>query len=240
MRQTKAHNGLTVSGVGQWVRNYAAGGRIAAFARKADYAYACGDACRAYGDRLSLFRRHVLFVDYRYFLLLDDLQSPVETTFETHWHGFEPIQTDPARRAARIRRADAFLDVNFLRPIDLRFYATDQLRPGQRRPRFPRPAPPAPPPRRDGPDDADRPAGDAAGARPGGVSPGQPGSERFRLDALEGEGMYGVRVVQAESSGPADQFLIATGDEPIRHDGQTRDAAAVWLRDGEVKFAIPR
>ena len=129
IRQTRAHNGVTASGVGQWVFNPASVGWIAGFKRSRRFAYCCGDASHAYGDRLSRFRRHVLFVGYRYFLIVDDLAAPFETTFEFHLHALEPIRADEAARTARIVRGGAALDVRFVCPKDMRLYEREGFDP---------------------------------------------------------------------------------------------------------------
>ena len=61
-RQTKAHNNILVNGQGLLVRTAKAAGRIAVFRHRRALTYECGDAAQAYGGRLSVYRRHLLFL----------------------------------------------------------------------------------------------------------------------------------------------------------------------------------
>jgi len=231
IRQTKSHNGVTVGGVGQWVNDFDAVGRIAAFKRGRDYAYACGDAGAAYGGRLSRFHRHVLFVDHRYFLVVDDLASPVSTTFEWHLHSIEEMMMDESQKEVRIAHEGARLAVDFVTDWDVRFHRTDEFDEPHR--------------------DPERGGGElgwhfraatvpvTTEARMGMLLiPGRESApEDFRVQRHCEGGLLRARV---EHGGHADEFLIATGDGPLTFEDRERDVLALWARDGEVKLEIPR
>lgn len=76
---TSGHNTILVNGKGQIYRSK---GEITTFESNNDFTYLIGDASRAYSD-LQLFRRHVLMVDNRYVLLLDEVEA--EKPFQIDW-----------------------------------------------------------------------------------------------------------------------------------------------------------
>ena len=231
IRQTKAHNSVTVGGVGQWLDCFDAVGRIAAFKRGREFAYACGDASAAYGDRMTRFHRHVLFIGRRYFLIVDDLASAVGTTFDWHLHSFERMEMDESHKHVRIAREGATLDVDFVTDWDLRFTRTDAFDPpnddveqGPYPAQWHFRATTVPVSRR---------------ARVGMLLiPNRTGNpDAFRVERSCEEGRLRARV---EHAGVADEFLIATADAPIRYDGTESPALALWVRGGKVKLAIAR
>ena len=238
VRQTKAHNGVTVGGVGQWAGNPDAVGRIIAFRRKRDFACATGDASRAYGDRLSRFHRHVLFVDHRYFLILDDLQSPVETTFEFHLHSIEKMTVQEKQKRIGVSRGGARLDVEVLSELDMRFYLSDLFDPPSDDPRrrgleassaAPDPFPPQWHVRA-----ATVPVRKAVRVAMLLIPNRESSPETFEVARCSGDGWFGARVACA---GHLDEFLIATGDAPVEYQGQRFESSAIWARDARVKWA---
>ncbi|MCG3179234.1 MAG: hypothetical protein BIFFINMI_01567 [Phycisphaerae bacterium] len=231
VRQTKAHNGVTVSGVGQWVRCDNAGGRIAAFARKPDHAIVCGDASGSYGQRVSLFHRHVLFVDYRYFLVVDDLAAPVPTTYEFHLHALEPMAVDHAVRAAQVRHGRATLDVRFLCPLDMRLYASEGFDPPNDDPGF-----------TDLPTQyhlraATVPPLSAARSAMLLIPNREQSPEPIDVQPLAAESCFGARVARG---GVVDELRIAVAGSTIAAAGTDRPAIALWLRDGNPRAALHR
>jgi len=215
VRQTKAHNGVTVSGAGQWVRNPDSVGRIAAFKRARRFAYCCGDAGSAYGARLDRFDRHVLFVDYRYFVIVDDLASAVETTFEFHLHAVEPFEVDSDARTARARRKGVSLDVRFVCPVDLRLYERSGFDPANDDPGFP-----------DLPEQfhvraATVPPRTRLRAAMVLIPQEESKAEPFTVELAPGE--RGMRV---QHSNGADEFVL----------GADGEGAFRWARDGETLF----
>jgi hypothetical protein len=222
---------VTVGGVGQWVGNHDAVGRIAAFRRKKDFAYASGDASRAYGDRLSCFHRHVLFVDHRYFLILDDLGSPVETTFEFHLHSIEKMTVEEKQKRIRVAHGGARLDVEVLCELDMRFYLSDVFDPPN-----------------DDPRDLELPvewhvqAATVPVVKAVRVAmlliPSRESSpETFEVQRRSGDGWFGAHVA---CPGHVDEFLIATGDAPVEYHGEHFESSALWVRDAQVKWTVAR
>ena len=247
IRQTKAHNSVTAGGVGQWVNAMDAVGRIAAFRRGRDFAYACGDASAAYGRRVTRFHRHVLFVDHRYFLVVDDLASPVRQTWEWHLHAIEPMLIDASRKEVRIACEGSLLAVDFVTDWDLRFYRTDEFD-----------VPNDDPERKGFPKQwhfraATVPVTGEARMGMLLIPNRQSNPETFEVQRLYGDGFLRARV---EHAGVVDEFLIATrdpfdraqgrpeqsrtGDAPLIYKGSAFDVLALWARDGEVKLEMPR
>lgn len=229
VRQTKAHNGLTVGGVGQWPYQPTANGRIADFRAAEDHAYACGDASGAYGDRLSTFRRHVLFVDYRYFLIIDDLAAPVPSPWDLHLHSAERMGLDVSARRAEIARGRARCDVHFLARQDVRFRLTDQFDPPNDDPGFP-----------------DLPnqwhlrmttVDISTRTRLAMLLLPRLGDERpAGVASAELADGFGARVRLAD--GTEDVLLIGQPGKSIVHCGVEYGGLAVWLRDGQQRAAI--
>lgn len=101
--QTMSHNSILIDGMGQYQYRYwplsQVGGRyhrvphqrvgyIAAFDETDDYVYWIGDATNAYETvpYLRRFRRHVLFVKSKYFVIFDDLATdPAHKPSIFHW-----------------------------------------------------------------------------------------------------------------------------------------------------------
>jgi len=120
-RQTKAVNAITLAGAGQRISDPSASGRIEAFQRRRRYAYACARAAPAYVGRLSRADRHVVFADSRYFVIVDDLESPVEESFWWHLHSFDPMQFDEAAKQVLIDRDGVRLFVQLVYPDQMTF-----------------------------------------------------------------------------------------------------------------------
>lgn len=230
VRQTKAHNGVTASGAGQWVRNYNAVGRIAGFKRSRDFAWACGDASAAYGGRLTLFHRHVLFVGYRWFLVLDDLAADVETTYEFHLHALDAIAADEAARHARISRGGVVLDAHYPTPTDMRFYTSEGFDPPNDDPgyldvptQYHLRVATVPPLRR---------LRTAMVLVPNRID----GGDQVSVESIAPAGdVWGFRV---SVGGQSDEIRVASREPSIDAAGATHDAIALWLRDDKVKLAL--
>ena len=243
IRQTRAHNNVTVGGVGQWVNDFRAVGRIAAFRRGRDFAYACGDASSAYGDRMTRFHRHVLFVDYRYFLIVDDLASRVNTTFEWHLHSIEEMMMDEGRKSVRVAHEGAEVAVDFVTAWDLRFRRTDEFDVPHRDPLAGRSPTAGEGPERGGEPKqwhfraATVPVSSTARMGMLLIPNRESAPEEFAVERAYDEGSLRASVRHA---GGTDEFLIAAGDGPLTFEGGELDVLALWVRDGKIRLKIPR
>jgi hypothetical protein len=121
--QTMSHNSILIDGTGQYQYRYwplsQVGGRyhrvphdrvgyIAAFDEKDDYVYWVGDATNSYETvpYLKRFRRHVLFVKNKYFVVFDDLAtdpSHEPSTFHWLYHIYPDASFEMAEGKAEFR-----------------------------------------------------------------------------------------------------------------------------------------
>ncbi len=117
--ETRAHNSILVDGEGQVKRSAASRGRIAAFDDQDEYCYAVGDATEAYGGRLDLFLRRVLFIRPDTFVICDELDSAGESTFQWLLHARDEMALDEGAQTALISAGDARLLARLLAPEGL-------------------------------------------------------------------------------------------------------------------------
>ncbi|MCC6443106.1 MAG: DUF4962 domain-containing protein [Armatimonadetes bacterium] len=132
--QTKSKNTILVDGEGQWrkggEKDITCNGRITAFQDTPAYAYACGDAARAYDGKLLRFDRHVVFVrpappvETGYFVIFDDLESAGESAFTWQLHAQEKMEIDGQRFVSRKNSAE--LTAAILYPEGLQVTLTDE------------------------------------------------------------------------------------------------------------------
>lgn len=120
-RQTKAHCAVTFDGAGQIVRSEEATGEFTAFHADDRLAFATGDASPAYGGRVAEYRRSVLFLDYKWFVMIDRMEPTYEAMWSWHVHGVRPIELDTDARTARLRYEKAVLSVSFCHAQELRY-----------------------------------------------------------------------------------------------------------------------
>lgn len=91
MWETHSDNSITVNGMGQIKHSAEAKGRIAAQFLQDDLDYVAGDASKAYGDCLTKFVRHIVFLKPDMFFMVDELEAPEPSTFTFHLHASEPF-----------------------------------------------------------------------------------------------------------------------------------------------------
>ncbi|GAA5169094.1 heparinase II/III domain-containing protein [Viridibacterium curvum] len=128
-RTTAAKNAILVGGEGQPIKQASAKGRIARFLAGDQATYVLGDAREAYAGKLSQALRHVLFVDKRYWVMLDELAADEARNFQWLLHAREKMQIDESRNFVQIAKGAARLDVYFLSPAlgQLAFRQTNQF-----------------------------------------------------------------------------------------------------------------
>ncbi|MBT5057865.1 MAG: DUF4962 domain-containing protein [Gemmatimonadetes bacterium] len=119
-RQTKAHCAVTFDGAGQIVRSDEATGEFVAFHADDRIGFATGDASPAYDGRVRSYRRSVLFLDYRWFVVIDRMVPEYEAMWTWHMHAVRPIKVDPKTRTATLTYEQAALQVSFCHMQELR------------------------------------------------------------------------------------------------------------------------
>jgi hypothetical protein len=112
---TEAHNTVLVNGRGQAPGKK---GTIARFQTREGFDYLLGDAGDAYGEELTRFDRHVLFVPdgerRRYFVVADDLEAASKSTFEWLLHTNAQVKAGPGH--VELRGSKASLDIFVVEP----------------------------------------------------------------------------------------------------------------------------
>jgi len=91
--QSEGHNTLLLDGKGQ-ERRKQHDARIAGFFHSPGCDYVLCDASRAYGERLSRFRRHVVYLRPDTFVLFDDVAATQPTQIESLLHTFGTISRE--------------------------------------------------------------------------------------------------------------------------------------------------
>jgi len=112
---TEAHNTVLVNGRGQIPGKT---GMIARFETRRDFDYLLGDAGAAYGEELTRFDRHILFLPdggrRRYFVVADDLEAGSKSTFEWLLHTNAEVKAGPGH--VELRGSKACLDIFVVKP----------------------------------------------------------------------------------------------------------------------------
>jgi len=130
-RATKSKNAVLINGQGQATRSQAAIGRVVGFASTDLSSYVKGDATLAYADPAKRVLRHVLFVDRRFFVVLDEIATSRPSTCQWLLHTPMPMSIDAARRKVMSASGGIGLTTHVLVPdaSELRFEVTDRFEP---------------------------------------------------------------------------------------------------------------
>jgi hypothetical protein len=96
---TKAHNALEIDGEGQ-PKTWEATGEFVAFVPGDRYDYVVGDASPSYRDRVTRYRRHLVFLKPEIVVILDEVTAPRPVALKFWLHGRAPFTIDD--RAGRI------------------------------------------------------------------------------------------------------------------------------------------
>ncbi|KAF7599875.1 MAG: hypothetical protein CGU29_05020 [Candidatus Dactylopiibacterium carminicum] len=130
-RQTRAKNAILFGGEGQRLRDASATGRILRFVDLPRTGFISADALEAYKPHATRALRHVLFVDRRYFVILDEVAAPSPVSYQWLLHARREMQLDPANGQVRVSMPNARLDLSFLHPAAdaLAFSQTDAFDP---------------------------------------------------------------------------------------------------------------
>ncbi len=124
-RSTKANNCILVDGQGQKIRSAAAHGAIIDFKEAPGYSYVAGDATPAYLGKLKKWIRRILFLRPGLFLLLDEIEAPVESQYQWMLHAFEKMVIKDTKITSR--RKGATLEVYLDCPQGLVLSQTDKF-----------------------------------------------------------------------------------------------------------------
>lgn len=128
-RTTQAKNAILIGEQGQPIKDASASGRITRFFTGPRYDFTSGDATAAYRRQAERALRHILFVDRRYFVMLDELDTHEYRTFQWLLHARERMTLDPQTASLTSSKGAAQLRVQFLVPEAgaLRLSQTDQF-----------------------------------------------------------------------------------------------------------------
>jgi hypothetical protein len=112
-RQTKASNAVTFDGAGQIIRSTEAVGRFTGFRKDDRLVFARGDASEAYGSRVNTSERTVLFIDNRFFILVDRMVPTYEAMWTWHLHTVRPMDVRPDEKRITVKYEKAGLEIAF-------------------------------------------------------------------------------------------------------------------------------
>jgi hypothetical protein len=126
---TKAHNAVLVNGEGQIPHTAAPHGRIVEFRASPEWDYVEGDATAAYGNRLTHYRRKIVFVKPHLIVICDDLAAPTASSFQFLLHALRPFTVDAAAARLVVEQSKAGVDVHYLTPVPLVFRQWDGYEP---------------------------------------------------------------------------------------------------------------
>lgn len=88
-RSTRSHNTILVNSLGQDAYKE---GKIVKFEEKDRLVYLVGDASGCYLEKLDVFHRHVIFVDNKFFIIIDDLKAALPSDFTWLLHTFGDVK----------------------------------------------------------------------------------------------------------------------------------------------------
>jgi hypothetical protein len=132
-RATLSKNAVLINGQGQGTRDATATGRVVRFVSGRDTDFVTGDASPAYRHVARQVLRHILFVERRYFVMLDEMTSDRPSTHQWLLHTPAAMRINSGTAALNTSFGDAGLQVKMLTP------APDQLRISQADQASPRP-----------------------------------------------------------------------------------------------------
>lgn len=130
-RATRSKNAVLINGQGSPVHDAGATGRIVRFVPGTHIDFVTGDASAAYKGLASRVLRHILFVDRRYFVMLDEIAGDVAAMHQWLLHARVAMQMDDTQGRIDMRFADAGMQVHLLEPSaqSLTFRQTDRADP---------------------------------------------------------------------------------------------------------------
>jgi hypothetical protein len=122
---TKAHNALEIDGFGQ-PKTFKAKGHFAAFAPGDRFDYVAGDATDAYENRVSRYRRHLVFIKPDILVIVDEVKAPKPVSLKFWLHGRAPFAIDAGKGRIALEFENAALNGYLLSPAGLKIDQTDK------------------------------------------------------------------------------------------------------------------
>lgn len=123
--QTISKNSVLVDGKGQ-TNDIKGEGAITGYFNSPGFAFMAGDASKAYGDAMRLFRRDMLYVRPGLIVIGDELQAPQPAEFTWMLNAFVAPEIDAARQEFTVTERAEKLSVKNLFPGDLRYESSNQ------------------------------------------------------------------------------------------------------------------
>ena len=123
--QTISKNSVLVDGKGQ-TNDIKGEGAITGYFNSPGFAFMAGDASKAYGDAMRLFRRDMLFVRPGLILIADELQAPQPAEFTWMLNSFVAPEIDVAQREFSVTERAEKLSIKHLFPEDLRYDSSNR------------------------------------------------------------------------------------------------------------------
>lgn len=127
VRQTFAHNTITVDNKGQADSDINSKGEITGFLHQQEFDLAMGDGTKAYKNALGYFERSILYLRPDQFVVIDDLKARpnLESRFQWWLNAEKAIQVYDTMNGAKINLDGAVLDTTIQYPENPKIYYSD-------------------------------------------------------------------------------------------------------------------
>jgi hypothetical protein len=115
-RATISKNSILINGKGQPIKDANASGKISRFYSGKNYSLATGDASAAWREQAVWSYRHVLFVNRRYFIILDETEARSPSSWQWLLHAREKMEIDERQMSVTSIKGNAGLFCEILYP----------------------------------------------------------------------------------------------------------------------------
>lgn len=126
---TGGHNTVLIDGLGQSAEESGPAGEILASLDGPHCRYVVADAASTYPPKAQRVRRHILFVDDRYFVIADDLEAEWAASWEVRYHTQGAVALAGPQVVVEQERAGLILQVTASHPVDLTEHTDEDGRP---------------------------------------------------------------------------------------------------------------
>lgn len=123
--QTLSHNSVLVDGQGQG-NDLKSEGRIAGYFHSPRYTFMAGDASKAYGDAMKLFRRDLLYIRPNLIVVADELAAPQPAVFTWLLNTFSEPVIDGRKQEVTVTERGETLWVKQVFPEKLHYDASNR------------------------------------------------------------------------------------------------------------------